>query len=33
LEVTDDLLGEFRLADRHRRGVMVEQVMALLAMS
>jgi hypothetical protein len=32
LEVTDALLDEFhRLADRHEGGVMVEQVMALLA--
>jgi hypothetical protein len=34
LEVTDALVDEFRrLADRHRHGVMVEQVMALLATS
>jgi hypothetical protein len=34
LEVTDALLDEFRrLADRHERGFMVEQVMELLATS
>jgi hypothetical protein len=34
LEVTDALLDEFRrLADRHERGFMVEQVMELLASS
>jgi hypothetical protein len=34
LEVTDALLDEFRrLADRHQRGFMVEQVMELLATS
>jgi hypothetical protein len=34
LEVTDALLDEFRrLADRHQRGFMVEQVMELLASS
>jgi hypothetical protein len=34
LEVTDALLEAFRrLAARHRRGVMVEQVMELLATS
>jgi hypothetical protein len=34
LEVTDALVDEFhRLADHHERGVMVEQVMELLATS
>ena len=34
LEVTDALLEAFRrLADRHQRGFMVEQVMELLARS
>ena len=34
LEVTDALLDEFRrLADPHQRGVLVEQVMELLATS
>ena len=34
LEVTDALLGEFRrLADRHQHGLLVEQVMELLATS